>query len=212
MRAIAIALRWSTGEEVRREAVGVVAAPVVAGVVGIFIALPGMLTAGLPDLAADVTEAASRAAMLLVYLAALSRSATSQRLFGYHGAEHMAIAAFERLGRMPSAAEARAESPVHVRCGTDFLALIVIASGFVYSSVGRQPLWAGALMRVALLPVVAALAYEVMRWCAASPDRLWSRLLTWPGRSLQRVTTRAPDDGQLEVALAALRAAADEPA
>jgi uncharacterized protein YqhQ len=147
--------------------------------------------------------------MLLVYLGALSRSSFARRLFAYHGAEHKAIAACERAGRMPSAEEARAESPIHVRCGTDFIALFVIACGVVFSFVAREPWWFATIVRVALVPVVMIFAYELMRLAARFEGSLGSRLVTWPGRALQRITTRAPSEDQLEVALAAVRAATD---
>ena len=207
MRGINVALREGSGTEVPKDALTMVFVPVAVGVLGLFIAVPGMLTAGLADRAADVVEATARAAMLVIYLLALSRSEQSKRLFGYHGAEHMAIAAYERHDRLPSVDEAVAESPVHVRCGTDFIALFVIACGVVFAFVTRRPVWFGGLLRVALVPAVAALAYETMRLCARYPRQPWARLGTWPGRALQRITTRRPDDGQLQVALSALGAA-----
>jgi uncharacterized protein YqhQ len=206
MRAIRISLRETSGTDVGNETMAALFVPVAIGVLGVFIALPGMLSARFSDPVGDVVEAAGRAAMLLIYLALLARSAQSKRMFGYHGGEHMAIAAFERLHRMPAPSEARTESPVHVRCGTDFIALLVITCGVVFAFVPRTPWWLGGLFRVALVPVVAALAYEVMRLCARWPRQPWARVLTLPGRALQRITTKQPDDGQLEVALAALQA------
>jgi uncharacterized protein YqhQ len=207
MRGINVALREGSGTEVGKDAMTMVFVPVAVGVLGLFVAVPGMLTAGLADRTADVVEAAARAVMLVIYLLALSRSEQSKRLFGYHGAEHMAIAACERHDRVPTKDEAGAESPVHVRCGTDFIALFVVGCGIVFAFVTRHSVWLGGVLRVALVPAVAALAYEVMRLCARYPRRPWARLGTWPGRALQRITTRRPDDGQLEVALLALSAA-----
>jgi uncharacterized protein YqhQ len=205
-RASGIAMRESTGAEMEGAA-GVVMAPVVLGIVIVFVVLPSIAARSWDGISADVVEAAVRAAVLVVYLGALSRSAFARRLFAYHGAEHMAIAAFERAGRIPTAEEARAESPVHVRCGTDFIALFVIVCGIVFSFVPRDPWWFAATVRIALLPVVMVGAYEVMRAAARAEGSIVSRLVTWPGRALQRITTRKPDDGQLEVALAALSAA-----
>ena len=95
-------------------------------------------------------------------------------------------------------------SPVHERCGSTFLSLFVIESGIVFAFVPRVPLWWGALLRIALTPVVVALAYETMRAAAHEPRALWSRAVTFPGRALQRITTREPDDDELDVAIAAL--------
>jgi uncharacterized protein YqhQ len=205
-RASSIAMRESTGAAVEGP-VGVVVGPVVLAVVIVFVILPAFAARGFDGMAADIVEAAVRATVLLVYLGLLSRSAFARRLFAYHGAEHKSIAAYERAGRMPTADEARTESPVHVRCGTDFIALFVITCGVVFSFIAREPWWFAAIVRVALLPVVMALAYEVMRAAARAEGSIGSRVITWPGRALQRITTREPDDGQLEVALAALEKA-----
>jgi uncharacterized protein YqhQ len=206
MHAIRVATRETTGTDIPQSQFAALLAPVALGVLGVFVALPGIVTAGLDDTLADIIEAAGRAAMLLIYLGLLSRSAASKRLFGYHGAEHMAIAAFERHRRMPARDEVRAESPVHVRCGTDFIALLVMAAGVVFAFVPRDPLWLGGVLRVALFPLVAALAYEVLRLSARFSASPVARSITLPGRALQRITTRRPDDGQVEIAMAALRA------
>jgi uncharacterized protein YqhQ len=130
-------------------------------------------------------------------------------LFAFHGAEHKVVAAVERVGGIPDHGTARAASPVHPRCGTNFVALFVLAGGVMNSFVPRDPLWAGAVWRVLLVPVGAVVAFEVMRAAAREPGAAWSRLVTWPGRALQRITTREPTDDQLEVAFAALGALTD---
>lgn len=209
MKASTIALRETIGARTdggERVVLGAVAVAVIA----VFVVFPGLATARWTGLRGDVAEASLRAAVLLVYLSGLSRSATARRLFGYHGAEHKAIAAYERHGRVPSFEEAREQSPVHVRCGTDFIALFVIACGFVFAFVPREPLWVASLLRVALIPVVMAVAYETMRAAAARTGSLASRAITLPGRALQRITTREPADDQLEIALRALAAATGE--
>jgi uncharacterized protein YqhQ len=208
LRASDIAIRESTGVSSEGGA-GVVLAPVAFGILVIFVGLPAIAARGWTGIAADVAEATVRAAMLLVYLGSLSATAFARRLFAYHGAEHKAIAACERVGRIPTADEARAESPVHVRCGTDFIALFVIACGVVFSFVGREPWLFAMATRIALVPVVMIVAYEVMRAAARFEGSVGSRLVTWPGRALQRITTREPTDDQLDVALAALRSAVD---
>jgi uncharacterized protein YqhQ len=206
LRAADIAIRESTGVSSEGGA-GVVLAPVAVAILAIFVGMPAIAARSWTGIAGDVAEASVRAAMLLVYLGALSRSSFARRLFAYHGAEHKAIAACERAGRMPSAEEARVESPIHVRCGTDFIALFVIVCGVVFSFVAREPWWFATVVRVALVPVVMVFAYELMRLAARFEGSPGSRLVTWPGRALQRITTREPSDDQLEVALAALRTA-----
>jgi uncharacterized protein YqhQ len=150
---------------------------------------------------ADAAEAALRVAMLFVYLALVYRSSAARELFAYHGAEHKTIAAYEQLGMLPQVRDARRFGPVHDRCGTNFIVLFAVVSGLVYSFVSRTPLVIGAVVRIVLVPVVAALAYEAMR--AAARDHTL-RFLVWPGRLAQRLTTCEPADAQLEVACAAL--------
>jgi uncharacterized protein YqhQ len=206
LRANTIAMRETAG--LRADGgVGVALIPVAVAVIAIFVVFPGLATARWHGIRGDLAEASLRAAVLLVYLGGLSRSAMARRLFAYHGAEHKAIAAYERHGRVPSDDEASTESPVHVRCGTDFIALFVIVCGVVFAFVPREPMWVASLLRVALLPLVMALAYETMRAAAMRESSLISRLMTFPGRALQRITTREPSRDQLEIALYALRAA-----
>jgi uncharacterized protein YqhQ len=202
-RALRVAVRETTGADAEPRQVAMTLGAVGVGVLAVFVIGPGALVGGLPDRTADVIEAAARAGVLLVYLLGVSRSPQAQRLFHYHGAEHKAVAAYEKAGRAPSAAEAVAASPVHPRCGTNFIVLFVIAAAIVYSFAPRQPLFAGAAWRVSLVPVVVVLAYETMR--ASARGGAVGRLVTWPGRALQRITTREPSSDELEVAHAAMR-------
>lgn len=206
LRAQEIALRESTGVTSEGGA-GVVLAPVAFAIIVIFVVLPAIAARAWDGIPGDVAEASIRAAMLLVYLGSLSATAFARRLFAYHGAEHKAIAAYERVGRMPTVDEAGAESPVHVRCGTDFIALFVITCGVVFASVPREPWLVAGAIRIVLVPVVMIIAYEVMRAAARRERSIVSRIVTWPGRALQRITTREPAPDQLEIALAALTAA-----
>jgi uncharacterized protein YqhQ len=204
--AIRVSVRVTTGVESRRNEVGSTLAAVAFTFIVLFGAGPGVAVgaSGLRGAAADVAEGAIRVAMFVLYLAAVGRSRTAVELFRYHGAEHKVIAAFERSGTLPALEDARPVSPIHNRCGTNFAMLLLIVAGFTYAPVPRTPLWAGALLRMALVPVAAALAYELMRVAAREHDQLWSRFVTWPGRAAQRITTREPGDAQLEVARAAL--------
>ncbi len=207
LKASEIAMREATGVDTQSGGSGVVLVPVAVGVLGVFIALPGMLSAHWEGVAGDLGEAAMRLGVLLVYLVGIGRSAFARRLFAYHGAEHKTIAAYERHERMPTLDEARAESPIHIRCGTDFIAIFVFACGVTFAFVPREPIWLAGSVRVALVPLVAALAYEVMRAAARWEGTLVARGITLPGRALQRITTREPTDDLLEVASVALRSA-----
>jgi uncharacterized protein YqhQ len=207
-RAIRVALRETLGAEVTTEQMAVTFGAGGVAVLAIFVVAPGVLIGGRGASGAAL-EAVIRAAMLVAYLFVISRSAQTRLVLRYHGAEHKTIAAYEQLGRLPTPDEARAASPIHMRCGTTFVALFVITCGVVFAVVPRSPLWLGALARVAITPIVVALAYEVMRGAAREPRAIWSRVLTWPGRALQHVTTRAPTDDEIGVAIAALRTLLD---
>lgn len=206
VRALQVAVRIGTGDELTRTQLIQVFGVLGTSVLVVFVAGPGIAAAAIPssDMIADAVEAAGRLAMFVVYLALVSRSASGRRLFAYHGAEHKVIGAFERRGAMPANEDAWLSSPVHPRCGTNFLTLCVLVSGVVYALVPRSPVWTGAAWRMLLVPVVAAGAYELMRSAARSPRAVWARAVTFPGRAAQRLTTREPSPDQLEVAMAAI--------
>ena len=152
-----------------------------------------------------MVEGLFRIGLLVSYLRALGRVPQAQRLFGYHGAEHRAIQAYEAdeplevasLRRFPNA---------HVRCGTSFLLTTMVISSVLYTALGPQPLGRRLLSRLVLTPVIAGLSYEAIRLAGSSPRGPW-RWLFRPNLALQALTTRDPDEPQMEVALAALRAA-----
>ncbi len=206
LEALRISVRESTGVVPTPGQMRSTLAAVGAGAIALFIVAPAIFVTAWPDRVADMLEAALRATVLLVYLVTMSRSVGARRLFGYHGAEHKVIAAFETAGETPTIDAARVPSPIHRRCGTSFIALFVIVAGVVHAFVPRSPVWAGAAWRVLLAPVDAAIAYEVMRATARNERTIIARLMSLPGRLLQRLTTREPDGGQLEVALAAFEA------
>jgi uncharacterized protein YqhQ len=126
-----------------------------------------------------------------------------QRVFGYHGAEHKAINAFEH-GEPLDVAHVRAASKVHTRCGTGFLLVVMVVSIVVFALVGNPPLALRILSRIVLVPVVAAIAYELMRLGATYYRFRVVRWLVAPSLALQGLTTREPDDSQIECAISAL--------
>lgn len=152
----------------------------------------------------NLLEGAIRLAVFLIYILAISRLKDIQRIFQYHGAEHKAIYTHE-AGEELTVENARKFSTLHPRCGTSFLLIVVIISIFVFAFLGLDPLWWRLLSRVLLMPLVAGVAYEVLKFTARHLDSPAMRWLIAPGLWLQRLTTREPDDSQLEVALAALR-------
>lgn len=156
----------------------------------------------------QVVETALRLGLIFAYLLALGRSPQIRRVFGYHGAEHRVVNAYE-AGLPVRVESAATTSRIHDRCGTTFLLLVALVAAAVHLVVGDQDLWLLLASRVVLLPVVAGLAYEAMRLAAAHAEARLSRLVSGPGHLLQRLTTAEPDDGMIEVAVVALRAAID---
>jgi uncharacterized protein YqhQ len=148
-------------------------------------------------------EGLFRLALLVGYLAAIGRLASVQRVFEYHGAEHKAINAYES-GAPLDIGQVRRASRVHTRCGTGFLLIVVVLSIFVFALLGHPPVLYLVLSRILLVPVIAALAYELMRLGAANYRYTVVRWLMAPSLALQGLTTREPDDKQIECAIVAL--------
>ncbi len=148
-------------------------------------------------------EGLIRLGLLIGYLYLIGRIPDIQRVFGYHGAEHKAINAMEN-GKSLDIPHVREASRVHTRCGTGFLLLVVVVSIVVFAFVGSPSLLIKIISRVLLVPVVAGIAYELMRLGAANYRYRVVRWLLAPGLALQGLTTREPDDSMIECAIAAL--------
>ena len=162
-------------------------------------------------LAFNLAEGLIRLGLLFGYLWLLSRSAAARRVFAFHGAEHMTIHAYEH-GEPLVPERIRTFDRRHPRCGTSFLLLVVIVSIAVHVLIGT-PGWAVFVAsRLIGLPLVAALAYELVRATGRHGTSWFGRVITAPGSWLQSITTREPDDDQIEVAVAALQATLDAPA
>ncbi len=148
-------------------------------------------------------EGVVRLALLVGYLYLIGRVPDIQRVFGYHGAEHKTINAMES-GEPLDIPHVRRASRVHTRCGTGFLLLVMVVSIFVFALVGSPSLLLKIISRIVLVPVVAGIAYELMRLGAANYRFRVVRWLLAPGLALQGLTTREPDDSMIECAIAAL--------
>ena len=184
----------------------------------LFILLPSALTdlirrltgfglgevRGAAVFALSILEGVTRILLFLLYLWLTSRSSEIKRVWMYHGAEHKTIACYE-AGLPLTVDNAKEQSRLHPRCGTSFLFLVMILSILVFSIVGRYSTWLNLLLRLALLPLVAGLAYEVIRFAGSRDNRL-TRALSRPGLALQRLTTAEPDEPILEVAIEAMKA------
>ncbi|MFB0558948.1 MAG: DUF1385 domain-containing protein [Dehalococcoidales bacterium] len=149
-------------------------------------------------------EGVIRLAIFIAYLKLLILVPDIRRVFAYHGAEHKAVNAYE--DGIPLEVEAvRKYSTAHVRCGTSFLFAVLIIAILVFALIGRPSLWLMVLSRIILIPVIAALGYEVTYFGARHVKNGLVRAILAPGLWLQALTTREPDDSQIEVAISALK-------
>ncbi|HHV72050.1 MAG TPA: DUF1385 domain-containing protein [Clostridia bacterium] len=159
----------------------------------------------MPIFLLNFLEGLVRLAVFLIYIFIISRLKDFQRMFAYHGAEHKVISAYE-AGEDLSVENVRKYTTRHPRCGTSFLLIVMLVSILVFSLLRSRDVLFRILMRIILLPLVAGLAYEVIKIAGRSNNKL-VKLFTLPGLWLQALTTREPDDAQLEVAITALKGA-----
>jgi len=196
-------------EEISGWLVWVLVAVSLALAVALFFMAPLFLTKLLDpyissSLVFHLVEGFIRVAIFIAYLKLITLVPDIKRVFAYHGAEHKAVNAYE--GGAPLEIEATREyNTAHVRCGTSFLFVVLIIAIIVFALVGRPSLWLMVLSRILLIPVIAALGYEVIYFSGRHTNNGLVRVMLAPGLWLQRLTTREPDDTQLEVALSALR-------
>lgn len=156
------------------------------------------------SLASNFIEGIIRLFFLLAYIYAVGFVPDIRRVFAYHGAEHRTINAYEDGAELMPAVVAT-YSTAHPRCGTAFLLVVMILSVLLFSLLGRPPLWLRILSRIMLIPVIAGLSYELIRFSAAHRHNvLVKTFILAPSLALQGLTTRQPDDSMLEVAIAAL--------
>jgi uncharacterized protein YqhQ len=212
------ALTWSANkqmpedEQVSEKTMGVAIVFSMLLFSALFIVLPALAGGGLDDgsflpfeLPFHLAEGIVRLLLFVGYLAAISLLPDIRRVFQYHGAEHKTIAAYENgVELTPEAADQF--TTAHVRCGTNFLLTVMVVAIVTYTFVPTPNIWVIIGSRVVLIPLIAGLSYEVIRLAAKNMHRAVVRFVMKPGLWLQKLTTREPDLGQLEVAIASLRA------
>ena len=175
----------------------------------LFIAIPTGAAKFLHSMTDDafmlnIAEGFLRLIIFFAYIFIISRMKDIQRVFQYHGAEHKTIFCYE--ADLPLTVENVKKFPrLHPRCGTAFLLIVMVVSIFVFAFLGWPDLWLRILSRIILLPVVAGIAYEMIRFAGRSKNSL-VRLAIMPGLWLQYLTTREPDDSMIEVAIASVNA------
>ena len=151
----------------------------------------------------SLVEGIVRIAFFVLYLFAISRLKDIRRVFQYHGAEHKVVHVYENREEL-TVDNARKYATIHPRCGTSFLMIVMIISILLFALIGAPTIWVRVLSRILLLPLIAGISYELLRFSGKRYDRLWVRILIQPGLWLQRLTTGQPSDEMVEVAIAAL--------
>lgn len=181
--------------------------------VGLFILLPTWLVSLVRIFCSNqvvltVAEGVTRIVIFLGYLILVSQMPDIKRVFEYHGAEHKTIACYES-GEELTVENAKTKCRLHPRCGTSFLLIVMVVSIIVFSFLKWDNILIRTLTRLALLPIVAGISYEIIK-LAGRYDNFATRIVSWPGLMLQKITTREPDDSQLEVAIASMKAVIPE--
>jgi uncharacterized protein YqhQ len=210
------ALQWSAVVQLGQEAeigTGAIRGAMIASLVfalALFIGLPlllgGLLHHATQSITSVLIEGVIRAVILVAYLLLIGLIPNVRRLFEYHGAEHMAINALES-GSAVDVEHVRASSRLHPRCGTGFLVVVALVSVGVFAPLGLLPTAVRLLCQIALVPLVAAVSYEVIRALIRVRGTVAGRIALAPVLGAQLLSTRTPDDSQIEVSIAALDAA-----
>lgn len=158
----------------------------------------------------NLVDGVIRVIVFLLYIWSIARMKDIQRVFQYHGAEHKTIFAFE-AGAELTLESVKRFSRLHPRCGTSFLLIVMLVSIAVFSLIPKAwPFAAKAFSRIVLLPLIAGISYEFLKWSAKNDQHPLVRMVIAPGLALQRMTTREPDDDQIEVAIRSVKEALDE--
>jgi uncharacterized protein YqhQ len=209
VRALLVASNHATEEEEQLSSrqVGVSLTIAMVAFVAVFVLGPTSLFVWLENkldihgVIVNIAEGVFRVALFVGYLWLIGRTKDIHRVFEYHGAEHKTIAAYEHgVELVPERIDGYPKE--HVRCGTNFLIIVMIVTVFVFSLFGTPGLVWRLLSRVIAIPIIAGGAYEALRLGAKYPDSLLMRALMRPGIWLQKITTQEPDPGQIEVAVA----------
>jgi uncharacterized protein YqhQ len=207
-RALSISARESAPEEEQLSSRGMALSMGIAIVlfVGIFIVVPAVAFRWVgrevdSSILVNAGEGVFRVLLFLGYLAIIGRTKEIRRVFAYHGAEHKTIAAYEH-GQDLTPENVDRYSTLHVRCGTNFLLLVMVITIFVFAVFGNPGIWWRIGSRIVAIPIIAGLAFEMLRLGARFPDSRLIHALMVPGLWLQKITTRPPERDQIEVAIA----------
>jgi uncharacterized protein YqhQ len=209
--ALSFSANEAVGEKEEKLGKGAIALTIGVSVllaVGLFIVLPLFLTRLVTEshgFIFNFIDGVLRIGIFLVYIGGISFMKDVKRLFQYHGAEHKSVFCYES-GKKLTVKNAKGFSCLHPRCGTTFIIIVLVISILLFSILSSPGWIAKFLIRLAFIPVIAAVSYEFIRWGAKHYDNPLVKMLIAPGLAMQLLTTREPDDKQLEVAISALKA------
>lgn len=177
---------------------------------GLFLGIPTAIASlfkntGISSVALNLIEAIIRIAILITYMFLISKLDDIYRVFQYHGAEHKTIFCYEADEKL-TVENVRKFGRLHPRCGTNFLFLTMLVSVILFSLTGWGGFWQRLILRIVLMPIVAGITYEIIKWLGRTESKL-GKIIAYPGLKLQELTTKEPDDAQLEVAIESLKAA-----
>lgn len=178
--------------------------------IGLFVLLPTAIASifkvsGISDIVLNLIEALIRIIILLLYMFLISKMNDIYRVFQYHGAEHKTIFCYESMEEL-TVENVKKQGRLHPRCGTNFLFLIMFVSIIIFSFTGWGGIVERLALRIILIPVVTGISYEIIKWLGKD-NSILAKIIAYPGLKLQLLTTKEPDDKQIEVAIAALKAA-----
>jgi uncharacterized protein YqhQ len=181
----------------------------------IFIALPTTIARYLDKylsslIVYNLFEGTLRIGIFLFYLYFISKIKDIKRVFEYHGAEHKVIYTYE-AGEELKVDNVKKYSTLHPRCGTSFIFIVLIISILVFSLLGKQTLLLRITYRVIIIPLIAGLSYEILKLSAKNMDKIFIKWVVMPGLWFQKLTTKEPDEAQIEVAIKALKGVLPEP-
>ena len=179
--------------------------------VGLFIVLPTVIGKGAAEdrtFTVALREGALKLSIFVGYLLLMSQMKDIKRVFQYHGAEHKSIFAYEQ-GLELNVENVKKMGRLHPRCGTNFMFVVIAISIAIFSFVGIRNVWLRSLVKIAVFPLMAGISYEIIRF-AGKHQNGFTRAMVWPGLMMQKITTKEPDDSQIEVAIASLKAVLED--
>jgi len=176
--------------------------------IGLFFVLPSLLIhtlsrfVELSTFVINLGEGITRLLVLVFYLWIIGKASDISRVFAYHGAEHKTINAFENSVDI-NIENVKTFPLAHARCGTSFLLTLIIISIIIFSLLGPMPLWKRIFSRILMVPIIAMLSYEVIKWMGDNSNNILVKTVSYPNLLLQKLTTREPNEDMIEIAITA---------